>query len=157
MQQPIKSIGESEANFDDVVKKRIHQTGSEFIPQIASTILKKQHPAAQEPYRVRVLPGKEVSVDISSPERSGMGLIIGKMYYSTRLSDLFGSLSSGYPHNGGEHTLYFKGPYQDVIAALELIRDLTPVPFHPMVVEARMDLTMLCSKIAMMVESKYGR
>ena len=103
---------------------------------------------------IRVHPKKVVSIDLSSPQTSGMGEIIGKMYYSTRISELLGDLSTGYPHNGGMHSLFIKGPYEDVIAGIELIRDQTPVRFHPMIVEAKTDLTKICNQIRMMVESK---
>lgn len=108
----------------------------------------------QNKFRLRLHPKNEVSVNLSSPQQSGLGEIIGKMYYNTRISELLGDLSSGYPHNGGIHSLYMKGPYLDIIAGIELIRDQTPVRFHPTIVEAKMELTMLCNQIRMSVESK---
>ena len=95
-----------------------------------------------------------VTIDLSSPQESGLGIIIGEMYYNTQISELLGDMRSGYPHNGGSHTLRLRGNYEDVIAGIELIRDSTPVYPHMAVTAAKMDLTMLCTQIRMSVESK---
>ena len=103
---------------------------------------------------IRVHPKKVVSIDLTSPQESGLGIIIGKMYYNTQISELLGDMCSGYPHNGGSHTLRLCGNYEDVIVGIELIRDNTPVYPHMAVTAAKMDLTMLCTQIRMSVESK---
>ena len=95
-----------------------------------------------------------VTIDLTSPQDSGLGIIIGKMYYNTQISELLGDMRSGYPHNGGSHTLRLRGNYEDVIAGIEMIRDNTPVYPHMAVTAAKMDLTMLCTQIRMSVESK---
>lgn len=76
------------------------------------------------------------------------------MYYNTQISELLGDMCSGYPHNGGSHTLRLCGNYEDVIAGIELIRDSTPVYPHVAVAAAKMNLTTLCTQIRMSVESK---
>mgnify|MGYP003545374229 FL=1 len=95
-----------------------------------------------------------VTIDLTSPQESGLGIIIGKMYYNTQISELLGDMCSGYPHNGGSHTLRLCGNYEDVIVGIELIRDNTPVYPHMAVTAAKMDLTMLCTQIRTLVESK---
>ena len=105
-------------------------------------------------HTIRIHPKKVVTVDLTSPQTSGMGEILHEMYYNTSIIDSLGDLVSGYSHKGDTHSLCFKGPYEDVIAGIELIRDQTPVRFHPMIVEAKMNLTMICNQIRMMVESK---
>lgn len=95
-----------------------------------------------------------VTIDLTSPQESGLGIIIGNMYHNTQISELLGDMCSGYPHNGGNHTLRLRGNYEDVIAGIELIRDNTLVYPHMAVTAAKMDLTMLCSQIRMSVESK---
>ena len=104
--------------------------------------------------KLHIRPDGTVTVDLTSPQESGLGIIIGKMYYNTQIAELLGDMCSGYPHNGGSHTLRLRGNYQEVIAGIELIRDSTPVYPHVAVTAAKMDLAMLCTQIQMSVESK---
>ena len=71
-----------------------------------------------------VRPTGKIYLNLSSPQNSALGRIIGYMYCETNITDLFEGLYSGYPHNGGLHSLSFTGEPDDVIAALELMLDL---------------------------------
>jgi hypothetical protein len=81
-----------------------------------------------------------IGVTMTDAQRDPLGLIVGHLYYSNRiLSDLLPSFvyenkpagaelsSSGYPHNGGEHTMEIYGPKADVVAFLELAADFYEV------------------------------
>ena len=57
-------------------------------------------------------------IDMSYPEHTMFGKKLGKMWYSSSVYKLVDY--SGYPHNGGKHTFYFKAEKQDVIAFLDI-------------------------------------
>ena len=72
-----------------------------------------------------------VYVDLSAPEShasSAMPKALRDLYYSGKRGDTLLSLieSTGYPHNGGSHTLKVFGKRYDVVAWLDLFLDQYP-------------------------------
>lgn len=61
----------------------------------------------------------ELSVNLTSIQNSPLGEIVGKIYYFTSLLDLI--KSTGYPHNGGQHSLQIRGNKEDVLCFLDLV------------------------------------
>lgn len=64
-----------------------------------------------------------IILDLSASQASPMGRVLHACHYgSGQLAQLTKCdlYSSGYPHNGGEHTLRLKGSRQDLIAWMEL-------------------------------------
>ena len=96
---------------------------------------------------IRFHPRKIVSIDLSSEQTTGMGAILQNLYMKTNILEAFSEINDGCPYNGGRHTLRLQGPFKDVVCAMQLIRDETPVRFHPCIVDAKTDLTRLCSFI----------
>lgn len=70
-----------------------------------------------------------VSIDLSSPLHSEMGKVLHKVYYGTQIPEVAGNVMTGYPHNGGEHTMRLRGTKGDVLAVLDLISD---IKFEPL-------------------------
>jgi hypothetical protein len=65
-----------------------------------------------------------VHVRLSAPEHSALGQIIGQVYYNTRILDLLRSTErTGYPHNGGQHTLELHCAPLDAIEMIEMIKE----------------------------------
>ena len=46
--------------------------------------------------KLHIRPDGTVTVDLTSPQESGLGIIIGKMYYNTQIAELLGDMCSGY-------------------------------------------------------------
>ena len=68
-------------------------------------------------------PGK-VSVRLSAGEQTPLGKIIGRVYYDSNvLKGLNYSERSGYPHNGGSHTLELHCKPLDAIEMIEMIKE----------------------------------
>jgi hypothetical protein len=61
--------------------------------------------------------------DLSSGQYSQYGKILHHLYYSHKYLMDMAPGRSGYPHNGGEHTLRVKGSKEDIVAWLEMVRD----------------------------------
>lgn len=73
-----------------------------------------------------------IAVELTDGQYEPLGLIVGHLYYSnSKIMNMIGRqrdvypvgrelISSGYPHNGGEHTMSVYGPKGDVVAFLEL-------------------------------------
>lgn len=61
-------------------------------------------------------------LDLSAPQRDSLGQIVGDIYYK-RPSLLQVGINhlSGFPHNGGQHTLRIQGSRKDLIAWLDLV------------------------------------
>lgn len=75
-------------------------------------------------HHIHILDNGEVHMNLSSQERTPLGIILGKLYYNTvAMKCIDRNMRRGYPHNGGSHTFTFTGPIQDAIAALELFQD----------------------------------
>lgn len=72
----------------------------------------------------------KIRVDVSQPEHTAAGLLLCKMYYGTVLDDLLAKHEfSGFPHNGGEHTLRLHLSAEDFDAFLGTIAER--YPHHP--------------------------
>lgn len=72
---------------------------------------------------------RTVSVDLSSPQQSILGKALGRLYYETNLLDLLDSskvIRTGFPHNGGYHTLRISGPAEEVIDFLRILKSEFP-------------------------------
>jgi hypothetical protein len=68
-------------------------------------------------------PGK-VHVRLSAGERTPLGNIIGRVYYNSHvLEGLNYSERTGYPHNGGQHTLELHCKPLDAIEMIEMIKE----------------------------------
>lgn len=81
----------------------------------------------------------EIYVNLSYNEQSTLGNALYHFWYSNGpLRDLAPG-KSGYPHNGGEHTLSIRGSKGDCLAFLELMRDTYP--------KAAQDLSLLIQAI----------
>lgn len=74
----------------------------------------------------------KVLVQLSAPERTELGKVLFRLYYTSgrTLLDLAPG-QSGYPHNGGEHTLFLEGERKDILAWLELFIEQYPVIRKP--------------------------
>ncbi len=68
-------------------------------------------------------PGK-VHVQLSAGEQTPLGKIIGRVYYNSNvLEGLTFAERSGYPHNGGQHTLHLHCRPLDAIEMIEMIKE----------------------------------
>ena len=68
-------------------------------------------------------PGK-VHVRLSAGEQTPLGRIIGRVYYNSKvLEGLNYDERSGYPHNGGQHTLELHCAPLDAIEMIEMIKE----------------------------------
>ena len=68
-------------------------------------------------------PGK-VHVRLSAGEQTPLGRIIGRVYYNSKvLEGLNYSERTGYPHNGGQHTLELHCAPIDAIEMIEMIKE----------------------------------
>lgn len=66
-------------------------------------------------------------VDASQPQHTAAGFLLGRMYYSGFLEKVLDhGTYSGYPHNGGTHTLYLRMAKEDIQAFLELVLETFP-------------------------------
>jgi hypothetical protein len=64
------------------------------------------------------------SINVSQPQHTPAGYFLGRLYYSGFISDVLAfDESSGYPHNGGEHTLRLKLRPSDLESFLALARE----------------------------------
>lgn len=69
-------------------------------------------------------------IKASQPQYTPAGKLLGSMYYGSFLQTALSSEQySGYPHNGGEHTLSLTMSPADVGAFLEIIKET--YPHHP--------------------------
>lgn len=65
-----------------------------------------------------------IRVDASQPEHTPAGKFLAMLYYSDVLEALVDSKCfSGYPHNGGRHTLYLKLSRDDLRALADILED----------------------------------
>ncbi len=69
-------------------------------------------------------PGGKVFVDLGAGQETPLGKILGKMFYSTRLTDLLDQgTNGGCPHNGGSHSFWMRAEPLEVIAFIELLKE----------------------------------
>lgn len=68
----------------------------------------------------------EVRVDLTAPQNSMTGRVLHRLLYNNQ--DLYDMApnAGGCPHNGGEHSFYLTGPRLEVIAWLDLFKDIYP-------------------------------
>lgn len=68
----------------------------------------------------------DVTLNLSSGLHTPEGTMLFQIYYSGRGNELLAIApsSSGFPHNGGEHTLRITGKPCDVFAWFELLAEL---------------------------------
>lgn len=57
-------------------------------------------------------------IDMSYPEHTQFGKKLNKMWYNSKVYTLVEY--HGYPHNGGEHTFWFKAKKADALAFLDI-------------------------------------
>lgn len=65
---------------------------------------------------------KVLYIRASQPQHTPAGKLLGKLYYRGFLDLLDQSEYSGYPHNGGEHSLSLSMTEENLSALLSLIR-----------------------------------
>jgi hypothetical protein len=67
-------------------------------------------------------------IEATQNQHTPGGDFLGKLYYSTRFLDktLEREEHSGYPHNGGQHSLYLYMTPSDLSAWLELVEETYP-------------------------------
>ena len=90
-------------------------------------------------------------VEMSAQQESPYGKLLNNFYYSnTTLCDLAPG-RHGFPHNGGEHTLFIKGSYGDVKAFLDLmIEEYTQVKYSRLIREGVQELIELRDQLVCM-------
>lgn len=67
---------------------------------------------------------KTLFINASQPQHTPAGMVLCKMYYGSFLeSTLNRDQFSGFPHNGGEHTLRLRLSPPDLKAFLDLVLD----------------------------------
>lgn len=65
-------------------------------------------------------------VDLSTSQYIPFGKMLGSLYYSNQALLSLAPGRSGYPHNGGEHTLSLSGEVKDINAFLDLVVEKYP-------------------------------
>ncbi|MBI6727306.1 hypothetical protein YA0089_27200 [Pseudomonas viridiflava] len=70
---------------------------------------------------------RQIIVKLSSEQESVVGKVLYDIYYrSSRAYVEMAPGKSGYPHNGGEHSLTIKGSADDCIAYVEILAEKFP-------------------------------
>lgn len=65
-----------------------------------------------------------IHVNATQAQHTDAGMLLGKLYYSGFFHKVLSPEEhSGYPHNGGQHTLTLKMPKEDLLALGALIRE----------------------------------
>ena len=67
-----------------------------------------------------------IHVRASQPQHTPAGRLLGKMYYGGFIDVLKRDESSGYPHNGGEHSLSLYMTPPNLSSFLSLVADTFP-------------------------------
>lgn len=65
-------------------------------------------------------------VDLSTSQYIPFGKMLGHLYYTNQALLSLAPGRSGYPHNGGEHTLSLSGEVKDIVAFLDLVIEKYP-------------------------------
>jgi hypothetical protein len=75
----------------------------------------------------KVIPARidyDTRVCLDDGQETPIGKVLGHLYYQTKLIDLWNQdQRSGYPHNGGQHTLSIHADAEDIISWLELVEE----------------------------------
>lgn len=69
---------------------------------------------------------KNISVNFSAPQSSPLGKAIGDLYYKTNLLGLLDRskvVRTGFPHNGGMHSLSITGDPQEIIDFIGVLKE----------------------------------
>lgn len=67
----------------------------------------------------------KVRVHLSAGEQTALGKILGRVFYQTDILDVLTYTErSGYPHNGGQHTLELHCKSADAIEMIEMIKEV---------------------------------
>jgi hypothetical protein len=83
------------------------------------------HPQIEEVIRTLLHTPYKFRVRLSAGEQTPLGKIIGRVYYNTNvLEALSYSERTGYPHNGGQHTLELHCRPLDAIEMIEMIKEV---------------------------------
>jgi len=65
----------------------------------------------------------KIHVDLSAGQQTELGIMVGHIYYYNDTLMALCPHSSGYPHNGGEHTMRIAGSKGDIQAFLQMTAD----------------------------------
>lgn len=67
-------------------------------------------------------------VNLSAPQDSHMGCMLNHLYYCTNFLSLLSkdTICTGYPHNGGQHTLHISGSSEEIFDFINLLKDEYP-------------------------------
>lgn len=67
-----------------------------------------------------------IKIDLTYSQYTMFGDVLRHMYYSNESLISLAPNQKGYPHNGGEHTLYISGSKDECSAYIELIKETYP-------------------------------
>jgi len=68
----------------------------------------------------------EISVNLTMGQHTNFGKALGLIYYRNKALHALAPNPSGYPHNGGEHSMSIRGPRDECCAFIELIGETYP-------------------------------
>lgn len=88
----------------------------------------------------------KIYVDLSIGQTTPIGKALGHIWYSNRALRDLGPGISGYPHNGGEHSMSITGTPDDCLAFMDLIGEKYPI--------ARDDMNLFSSHVKANPEKK---
>jgi hypothetical protein len=67
---------------------------------------------------------QKIRYELSCPQHCPEGRFLGYLYYETNLLEVFNrDERSGFPHNGGQHTLSLRVTTSDLFAFVDLINE----------------------------------
>jgi hypothetical protein len=82
------------------------------------------HPQIKDIIHFLMHRGGRVFVRLSAPEQTPLGKLVGRAYYDSRVLEVLSfNERSGYPHNGGMHTLELHCAPLDAIEMLEMLKE----------------------------------
>ena len=82
------------------------------------------HPQIKEVIRTLMHQPGKVFVRLTAGESTPLGKLVGRVYYDSNvLEGLSFAERSGYPHNGGQHTLELHCKPLDAIEMIEMIKE----------------------------------
>ena len=75
-----------------------------------------------------LLDNKTIHLDLSQPQHTGAGYFLDYLYYRApeNWTGISRSQRSGYPHNGGQHTIFIKAPVQNIELFFSWLSSLRP-------------------------------
>lgn len=70
-------------------------------------------------------PNGKIRLNLTSGQTTHLGRLIGAIHYSKRGVDLLSLIeNTGYPHNGGEHSLAIYGTVPELITFIDLVVEM---------------------------------